>query len=115
MGAWEALTLRRVGWAGPATGGVDQERSEHDDVEDFDDHDLDELLGDDADEPLGRPGPGRAPAVIAMGLVGASFVTFCFSVVLSHSALWQLAVGLGAAALLSFILLPFFVMLRSHR
>ena len=55
------------------------------------------------------------PAVIAMGLVAASFLSFCVSVVMSQTVLWQLSLGLGFAALLAFILLPFFVMLRSHR
>ena len=49
------------------------------------------------------------PAVIAMGLVAASFLSFCVSVVMSQTALWQLSLGLGFAALLAFILLPFFV------
>ena len=78
------------------------------------DDELDDL-GPAADLPLSSAGAGRAPAVIAMGLVAASFVSFCVSVVMSQTALWQLSLGLGFAALLAFILLPFFVMLRSHR
>ncbi len=90
---------------------LDDDLLEHrDDVDD----ELDDL-GPAADLPLSSAGAGRVPAVIAMGLVAASFLSFCVSVVMSQTALWQLSLGLGFAALLAFILLPFFVMLRSHR
>ncbi len=100
---------RAEGWL---AGAVDDELLERRDAS-LDDE-LDDL-GPAADVPLSSAGAGRAPAVIAMGLVAASFVSFCVSVVMSQTALWQLSLGLGFAALLAFILLPFFVMLRSHR
>ena len=96
---------------GGPSGALDDEPPDpHDDLDD----ELDRL-GPGADLPLSSAGAGRAPAVIAMGLVAASFLSFCVSVVMSQTVLWQLSLGLGFAALLAFILLPFFVMLRSHR
>ena len=113
--AYEALV--GPGAVGPADdglagGALDDELLEHRD--DNLDDELDDL-GPAADLPLSSAGAGRVPAVIAMGLVAASFLSFCVSVVMSQTALWQLSLGLGFAALLAFILLPFFVMLRSHR
>jgi hypothetical protein len=110
-------TLVGPGSGGPADAGLaggplgDDLLDAHDDGVD---HELDDL-GPAADLPLSSAGAGRVPAVIAMALVAGSFVSFCVSVVMSQTALWQLSLGLGFAALLAFILLPFFVMLRSHR
>jgi hypothetical protein len=75
----------------------------------------DDDLGTDPDTPLTSAGSGRVPVMIAMFLVAAAFVSFCVSVVMSQTVLWQLSLGLGFAALLAFVLLPFFVMLRGHR
>ena len=116
MVAYEALVGPRQA-VGPADdvvagGALDDELLEALDGEP--DNELDDL-GPAADLPLSSAGAGRVPAVIAMGLVAASFLSFCVSVVMSQTALWQLSLGLGFAALLAFILLPFFVMLRSHR
>jgi hypothetical protein len=77
------------------------------------DDDLD--LDPEPDRILSTAGMSRLPVVFAVGLVAAAFFAFALSVVMAQTALWQLSVGLGLAALISFLLLPFFVMLRSHR
>jgi hypothetical protein len=58
-----------------------------------------------------RPGVALLPAL----LLALAVVCFCVSVVLSITALWQLAVALALAAMASFALVPFFMMLRGRR
>jgi hypothetical protein len=116
VAAYEAL-LGPAEAGGPGDDAVTGGALDDDLLESLDGEPHDELddLGPAADRPLSSAGAGRVPAMIAMGLVAASFMSFCVSVVMSQTALWQLSLGLGFAALLAFILLPFFVMLRSHR
>ncbi len=85
------------------------------DLEDLDDPDdgTDPAVLDD--RPLSNATAGRGLTMLPIVLIVAAAASFFVSFVLASTALWQLGVALAVAALASFVLVPFFVMLRSHR
>jgi hypothetical protein len=108
--AWSALETPEP--SPPAGSGA----MRHDDGDDA--VTADDLVDPDidlSDEPFLPVTSNRLPTLIALALVTATVVAFALSVVLAQSALWQAAMAFGLAALVTFILMPFFVMLRSRR
>jgi hypothetical protein len=108
--AWSALETSES-WP-PAGGGQVHHEAGDEAIE------VDDLVDPDidlSDEPFLPVTSNRLPTLIALALVTATVVAFALSVVLAQSALWQAAMAFGLAALVTFILMPFFVMLRSRR